>query len=321
MRSVATKAYLRPRAYVRVQGPDAADLLQRLVVERRPRGRVVRGAAPDAEGPRDRAARRLAPRRGRLPAADRARARRGRARAPAADADRRRAARSSSRSTPRRSSSVQRRVTAFRRSTTACPRSRCSTRITDAEPADDELERLRILARTPRWGREIDDGILPAEAGLDERAVSFTKGCFPGQEPVARLHNRGHVNRALRVLEVEGDRGAARPPRSVCEDGRRPRDELGPRPRARLRPRRGARRRRARWSQAAAPGYTDSPRARSSGDRALPCGGRGRKFESCRAHPSVSPGESRASAGPPPSAFTGRRSRSSSSPQSTSRAT
>lgn len=73
------------------------------------------------------------------------------------------------------------------------------------EPADDELERLRILARTPRWGREIDDGILPAEAGLDERAVSFSKGCYPGQEPLARLHNRGHVNRTLRVLEFEGE--------------------------------------------------------------------------------------------------------------------
>src|SRR5262249_37563278 len=75
--------------------------------------------------------------------------------------------------------------------------------VTDAEPADEELERLRILARTPRWGREIDDGILPAEAGLDERAVSFTKGCYPGQEPLSRLQHRGHVNRTLRVLEVE----------------------------------------------------------------------------------------------------------------------
>ena len=75
----------------------------------------------------------------------------------------------------------------------------------EAEPADDELERLRILARTPRWGRELDDGILPGEAGLDEGAVSFTKGCYPGQEPLARLHNRGHVNRTLRVLDIEGE--------------------------------------------------------------------------------------------------------------------
>jgi tRNA-modifying protein YgfZ len=74
-----------------------------------------------------------------------------------------------------------------------------------AQPADEQLERLRILARTPRWGREIDEGILPAEAGLDERAVSYSKGCYPGQEPLARLHNRGHVNRTLRVVELEGE--------------------------------------------------------------------------------------------------------------------
>jgi tRNA-modifying protein YgfZ len=75
-----------------------------------------------------------------------------------------------------------------------------------AEPVgEDELERLRILARTPRLGRELDERVMPAEAGLDERAVSFTKGCYPGQEPVARLHYRGHPNRGLRVLAVEGD--------------------------------------------------------------------------------------------------------------------
>ena len=70
---------------------------------------------------------------------------------------------------------------------------------------ESELERLRVLAGTPRWGHEIDDRILPAEAGLDERAISFTKGCYPGQEPVARLHYRGRANRGLRVLEIEGD--------------------------------------------------------------------------------------------------------------------
>ena len=70
--------------------------------------------------------------------------------------------------------------------------------------ADAELERLRIEAATPRFGREIDDRVLPAEAGLDERAVSFGKGCYPGQEPIARQRYRGKVNRRLRVLDVVG---------------------------------------------------------------------------------------------------------------------
>jgi folate-binding protein YgfZ len=75
-----------------------------------------------------------------------------------------------------------------------------------AEPiGEDELERLRILARTPRLGRELDDRVMPAEAGLEERAISFTKGCYPGQEPVARLHHRGHPNRGLRVLALQGE--------------------------------------------------------------------------------------------------------------------
>jgi folate-binding protein YgfZ len=77
---------------------------------------------------------------------------------------------------------------------------------------DDELERLRIEAATPRYGRELDDRVLPAEAGLEERAISFEKGCFPGQEPVARQHHRGKVNRRLRVLEVDGDAPAPETP-------------------------------------------------------------------------------------------------------------
>jgi tRNA-modifying protein YgfZ len=78
----------------------------------------------------------------------------------------------------------------------------------DVDLADgdvEELERLRIEAGTPRFGREIDDRVLPAEAGLVERAVSFTKGCYPGQEPIARLQYRGQANRRLRVLELEPD--------------------------------------------------------------------------------------------------------------------
>jgi folate-binding protein YgfZ len=75
------------------------------------------------------------------------------------------------------------------------------------EPTLDEetLEAMRIEAGTPRFGKEIDDRVLPAEAGLVERAVSLTKGCYPGQEPIARLYYRGHANRGLRVLAVEGE--------------------------------------------------------------------------------------------------------------------
>jgi folate-binding protein YgfZ len=67
----------------------------------------------------------------------------------------------------------------------------------------EELEARRVAAGVPRWGREIDDRVLPAEAGLEETHISFTKGCYPGQEPVARLHYRGHPNRSLRVLQLD----------------------------------------------------------------------------------------------------------------------
>jgi tRNA-modifying protein YgfZ len=77
--------------------------------------------------------------------------------------------------------------------------------VLDAELAGDpaDLELLRVEAGTPVWGKELDDRILPAEAGLEEAFVSFTKGCYPGQEPVARLHHRGHPNRELRRLELD----------------------------------------------------------------------------------------------------------------------
>ena len=76
----------------------------------------------------------------------------------------------------------------------------------DLEPTvgEDELELLRISAGTPRFGREIDDRVLPAEARLDVRAIDFEKGCYPGQEPIARQHYRGRVNRSLRVLAIAG---------------------------------------------------------------------------------------------------------------------
>jgi tRNA-modifying protein YgfZ len=81
---------------------------------------------------------------------------------------------------------------------------------------EGELELLRIEAATPAWGKEIDEKVLPAEAGLDERAVSYTKGCYPGQEPIARLHYRGHANRALRLLDVE----LAQPEEEIVYEGK-----------------------------------------------------------------------------------------------------
>jgi tRNA-modifying protein YgfZ len=69
--------------------------------------------------------------------------------------------------------------------------------------SEEALELRRIEAVVPRWEHEVDDRILPAEAGLDETHVSFSKGCYPGQEPVARLHHRGHPNRGLRVVELD----------------------------------------------------------------------------------------------------------------------
>jgi tRNA-modifying protein YgfZ len=87
--------------------------------------------------------------------------------------------------------------------------------VLDARPEGDEVddetfERWRIESGIPRWGREIDDRVLPAEAGLTETHVSFSKGCYPGQEPIARQHHRGKLNRRLRVIELEGDDVPAR---------------------------------------------------------------------------------------------------------------
>ncbi len=202
MGTVATRAYIRPRAFVRVAGPDAADLLQRIVSNDvlaaescealilTPKGRVIAPLLIWRRGEDDFLLL-TEPELGEVVRAHVTRMR-----------------------------FVSKCVVETEEHTSAVVLGGSEGIPTDdygvpavevldgelpAEPADEELERLRILARTPRWGREIDEGILPAEAGLDERAVSFTKGCYPGQEPLARLHHRGHVNRSLRVLELDGE--------------------------------------------------------------------------------------------------------------------
>ncbi len=72
-----------------------------------------------------------------------------------------------------------------------------------AEPVSEEAaEILRVERGRPRYGAELDDSTIPQEAGLNERAVSFTKGCYVGQETVARLFYRGKPNRHLRGLRL-----------------------------------------------------------------------------------------------------------------------
>jgi tRNA-modifying protein YgfZ len=68
--------------------------------------------------------------------------------------------------------------------------------------AEAAAECLRIEHGRPRFGIDLDESVIPQEAGLNERAVSFTKGCYVGQETVARLYYRGKPNRQLRGLRL-----------------------------------------------------------------------------------------------------------------------
>src|SRR5205823_1916516 len=70
------------------------------------------------------------------------------------------------------------------------------------------VEFLRIEAGTPVFGKDITEKNLPQEIGRDDRAISFVKGCYLGQETVARIDALGHVNQILKGLRIE--------PRSAC---------------------------------------------------------------------------------------------------------
>jgi len=192
----------RPRAYVRVAGPDAEDLLQRFLSNDVSRGEVVAALLLTAKG------RLIAPlrvwRRGlddfllltepELGEVVRATLVRGRF-----------AAKCEIESEQHTSTLV------FGDADGLPAELPGAVEVLDAglEPTldADGLERIRIEAGVPAWGKELDDTILPAEAGLDETHVSFTKGCYPGQEPVARLRHRGHANRGLRVLALDAEPG------------------------------------------------------------------------------------------------------------------
>jgi folate-binding protein YgfZ len=66
------------------------------------------------------------------------------------------------------------------------------------------LEMLRIEAAVPRWGVDMDEHTIPNEAGLERRAISYDKGCYIGQETIARIKTYGHVNRRLVQMALAG---------------------------------------------------------------------------------------------------------------------
>ena len=89
----------------------------------------------------------------------------------------------------------------------AADRDRLLAALTEAgavEVTPEAAEIVRVEAGVPRFGAEMDAGTMPAEAAIVEDAVSFTKGCYIGQETVARLHYKGKPNRHLRGLKLSG---------------------------------------------------------------------------------------------------------------------
>ncbi|SHJ99930.1 hypothetical protein SAMN02745181_2990 [Rubritalea squalenifaciens DSM 18772] len=66
-----------------------------------------------------------------------------------------------------------------------------------------DAERARITHMIPKWGHELDNETLPPEAGLEERAISYTKGCYTGQEVISRMKSAGKTNRHLVLLKID----------------------------------------------------------------------------------------------------------------------
>ena len=83
-----------------------------------------------------------------------------------------------------------------------------------------EWDIIRVEQGLPIYGRELTSDRLVQEAGQDERGISFEKGCFTGQEVVARIHYRGHVNRVLRGLQIPSDSADLHPGDMLTRNGR-----------------------------------------------------------------------------------------------------
>jgi folate-binding protein YgfZ len=87
------------------------------------------------------------------------------------------------------------------------------------ETAEDVAEVVRVESGRPRYGHDLDETVMPEEAGIVDRAVSFKKGCYVGQETVARLHWKGKPNRHLRGLRSAAPIASGAPVVLVAEDG------------------------------------------------------------------------------------------------------
>jgi folate-binding protein YgfZ len=81
------------------------------------------------------------------------------------------------------------------------------------DAGDDVWTTLRVEAGRPAYGVDMDDATIPVEAGIHERAIDYTKGCYTGQEVIVRIRDRGHVNRSLRLVHL----GEAAPPEKGAE--------------------------------------------------------------------------------------------------------
>jgi tRNA-modifying protein YgfZ len=92
--------------------------------------------------------------------------------------------------------------------------------IDDTPLTDSKLEEFRIEQGIPYWGTELSEEIIPNEADLDKRAVSYTKGCYLGQEIISRLKSLGHVNRHLRGIRLTSGSGLQPGDKLAAEDGK-----------------------------------------------------------------------------------------------------
>ena len=132
-------------------------------------------------------------------------------------------------------------------STSMCPRAmpmRMRAKLVEAgavTASEETAETLRIEAGRPRFGVDMNTDTIPLEAGIEDRAISFTKGCYVGQEVIIRVMHRGHGRVARRLVSIvaPGRTGACArrqdPRRAIASSERSPAPQHRPRPARRWR--------------------------------------------------------------------------------------